>query len=606
MLIDRFAKTPAERRFWKAIARYLWPPHRVDLRWRVVISFSFLIGAKLLNIAIPFFYKGAIDLLSRPAALLAVPFAMIAAYCGARITMQLLSELRDVLFSSVTQYAIRTASRRTFEHLHKLSLRFHLERKTGSVSRAIERGAEGINYILSFMLFNILPTILEITLVCGILFSKYPPSFALITLATIGGYIVFTLFVSDWRNHHRRRMNEAESTASAKAVDSLLNYETVKYFGAEDHEVQRFDISLAHFEKASITAQHSLVLLNMGQGSIIAAGLFGVMYLAAQGVVNQTMTVGDFVLVNTFLVQLYVPLNFLGFVYRQIRQSIIDMENMHKLLDEFPEINDSPTASPLIVSRGEVVFDHVLFAYDSRIPILKDVSFTVPAGKTLAIVGASGAGKSTISRLLFRFYDVSGGGIRIDGQDIRNVTQKSLRDTIGMVPQDTVLFNDTLGYNILYAKPDASMDEVRAAARLAQIDTFIAGLPDGYDTMVGERGLKLSGGEKQRVAIARMILKNPPILLFDEATSALDTHTEKEIQRAIREVSRNKTTLVIAHRLSTVVDADNILVLEKGEVIEHGSHAELMRLRGRYASMWERQQEEERQTAHQSEVDFTA
>ena len=589
---------------------YLWPPGETELRLRVVVAVLFLVAAKGVNVAVPIFYKHAVDLLTpgSGAQLVAVPIMLVVAYGVARVLAQAFGELRDALFAKVAQRAIRQAGLRTFEHLHRLSLRFHLDRRTGAISRAIERGTKGIEFVLNFMLFNILPTLLEILLVCGILWSLYGIWYALVTFVCIGGYITWTLVVTEWRTKFRRVMNETDSEAHTKAVDSLLNFETVKYFGNEAHEARRFDSSLQAYEAAAVKSKVSLSLLNVGQGSIIGVGLIALMLMAGNGVVKGTMTIGDFVLVNAYLVQLFMPLNFLGFVYREIKRSLTDMESMFALLDERAEIADNPDARPLAADSGEIVFDDVSFAYDPRRPVLADVSFTVPPGKTVAIVGASGAGKSTISRLLYRFYDATSGKISIDGQDIREVTQDSLRAAIGIVPQDTVLFNDTIFYNIAYGRPGAPPSEIERAAKLARIHDFVVGLPDGYDSTVGERGLKLSGGEKQRVAIARTILKAPRILLFDEATSALDTHTEKEIQASLREVSAGRTTLIIAHRLSTVVDADEILVLDDGRIVERGRHAQLLALDGHYADMWARQQEveEARETLEHAEDDEIA
>ncbi|HYN38832.1 MAG TPA: ABC transporter ATP-binding protein/permease, partial [Rhodospirillales bacterium] len=515
------------------------------------------------------------------------------AYGVARMLSQAFGELRDAVFAKVAQRAIRTAGLKTFEHLHALSLRFHLDRRTGAVSRAIERGTKGIDFLLSFMLFNILPTLLEILLVCGILWALFGVWYALVTFVCIAGYIVFTVTVTEWRTKFRRQMNETDSEAHTKAIDSLLNFETVKYFGNEAHEGRRFDSALRRYETAAVRSKVTLSLLNIGQGSIIAVGLISLMLMAARDVADGTMTLGDFVMVNSYLIQLYLPLNFLGFVYREIRQSLTDMEQMFQLLQQGPEIGDAAGAPALRVNGGGIIFDDVTFAYDRRRTVLDRVSFVVPAGQTLAIVGPSGSGKSTISRLLYRFYDVTGGAVRIDGQDVRGVTQASVRAAIGIVPQDTVLFNDTIFYNIAYGRPGATEVEVEQAARLARIHDFVSALPDGYRTMVGERGLKLSGGEKQRVAIARTILKGPAILLFDEATSALDTQTEKEIQASLREVSAGRTTLIIAHRLSTVVDADQIVVLEAGRIVERGRHTELLALGGPYAAMWAKQQQVE-------------
>jgi ATP-binding cassette, subfamily B, heavy metal transporter len=580
-----------QRTALRQLLPHLWPADDWDLRARVVLAVVFLVAAKVANIYVPIFFKGMVDALSIKAEVIAFPVGMLLAYGGARVLSQTFAELRDGVFAKVAQRAIRRVALRTFIHLHRLSLRFHLERQTGGLSRVIERGANGIEYFLFFVLFNVVPTLLEIALVCGILWDFYNFWFALVTFVTIVGYVAYTLTVTEWRIKFRRRMNEADEEANTKAIDSLLNYETVKYFSNEQHEARRYDSALQIYERAGVMSRTTLSLLNIGQAVIIAVGVTIMMGMAAQGAVAGTMTVGDFVLVNTYLIQLYMPLNFLGMVYREIRQALIDMEKMFNLLQVDVEVDDRPGAPPLQVERGEVAFENVEFGYDPRRPILKGVSFVVHPGKTVAIVGPSGAGKSTISRLLFRFYDVNGGRVTIDGQDIRAVQQQSLRAAIGIVPQDTVLFNDTIDYNIAYGRPDATKEEVERAAKMARIHDFVLGLPDGYKSMVGERGLKLSGGEKQRVAIARTILKHPAILLFDEATSALDTHTEKEIQKSLREVSADRTTLIIAHRLSTVIHADEIIVLEDGRIVERGRHADLLARAGKYAAMWQRQQE---------------
>ena len=575
----------------RSLAPHLWPASNFATRARVGGALALLTGAKLATVYVPFLFKRMVDMFSDPQHLpVALPLAMIVAYGVLRITAIAFSELRDAVFAKVAQRAIRTVALRTFRHLHGLSLSFHLERQTGGLSRAIERGTTGIDTLLTFMLFNIVPTLIEIALVCGILWAFFDFSYALVTFVCVIGYIAYTLVVTEWRLKYRRQMNETDQEASTRAIDSLLNYETVKYFGNEQYEAARFDQALARYERASVASKSSLSLLNVGQATIIGAGLAILMAMAGRGVLARALTVGDFVLVNTYLIQLYIPLNFLGFVYREIKQSLTDMEAMFKLLDVHADVQDAPNAAPLRDGPGDVAFEHVSFAYDPRRTILDDVTFAVPAGHRVAIVGASGAGKSTISRLLFRFYDVDGGRVRIDGEDIRDVTQASVRAAIGIVPQDTVLFNDTIYYNIAYGRPGASPAEIEEAARLARIHDFIMASPDGYQTMVGERGLKLSGGEKQRVAIARTILKRPRILLFDEATSALDTRTEREIQASLAEVSRGRTTLVIAHRLSTIVDADEIIVLADGRIAERGTHADLLRRDGLYAAMWRRQQ----------------
>ncbi|MDH5750737.1 MAG: ABC transporter ATP-binding protein/permease, partial [Rhodospirillales bacterium] len=579
-----------------ALLPFLWPRNAPDLRVRVVISLVLLALSKVTTVAVPVFLKLAVDALSTPkgaSALVAVPIGLLLAYGTARVLALAFRELQGSIFAKVAERAIRQAGVQTFRHMHDLALRFHLDRRTGGLSRAIERGTKGIEYVLRMVLFVVVPTLLEILMVCALLWSLFNEWFALVTIMTIAGYVIWTLTVTEWRIKFRRAMNESDSEAHTKAIDSLLNYETVKYFGNENHETRRFDQALESYEKAAIVSKTSLSMLNTGQGAIIAIGVTLIMIMAGYGVQGGTMTLGDFVLVNTYLLQLYLPLNFLGSSYREIKHSLTDMDEMFSLLDEQAEVVDSPGARPLRVGGGEIAFEGVSFSYDPRRSVLKNISFSVQPGGTVAIVGASGAGKSTISRLLFRFYDVSGGRITIDGQDIREVTQASLRAAIGIVPQDTVLFNDTIYYNISYGRPGASPKEIEEAARMARIHDFIMTLPDGYQTMVGERGLKLSGGEKQRVAIARTILKQPRILLFDEATSALDSHTEKEIQESLREVSADRTTLVIAHRLSTVVDADEIVVLDAGVIVERGNHANLLAQNERYAAMWARQQQAE-------------
>jgi len=574
---------------------YLWPRGRLDVKARVLLALGSLALAKVALVYVPLIFRDLVDALSTddPAALAAVPLlGLLAGYGLVRLASVFFQELREALFARVSQQAMRTVALETFRHLHGLALRFHLERQTGGLSRVIERGVKGIEFLLSFMLFNILPTLLEIVLVCGVLWTLFDWRFAAVTFVSVTGYIAFTLIVTEWRLKYRRAMNDRDTEANTKAIDSLLNYETVKYFSNEDHEARRYDESMRAYEEAAVRSTVSLSALNIGQGAIIAIGLVLVMYLAGLGRIDGQYTVGDFVAVNTYLIQLFIPLNFLGFVYRQIRQSLSDMDAMFGLLRVDQEVRDRPGAPAINVDGGALRFEAVDFGYETRRPILHDVSFEVPPGKTIAIVGPSGAGKSTISRLLFRFYDPQAGRITIDGQDIAEVTQDSLRREIGIVPQDTVLFNDTVRYNIAYGRPGASTAEIEEAARLAHIHDFVTGLPDGYRTMVGERGLKLSGGEKQRVAIARAILKDPRIMLFDEATSALDTATEKEIQANLREVAKNRTTLIIAHRLSTVVDADEILVLQAGRIIERGRHATLLAAGGAYAELWRRQQDD--------------
>ncbi|MCX7381952.1 MAG: ABC transporter ATP-binding protein/permease [Alphaproteobacteria bacterium] len=575
---------------------FLWPPGDVASHTRTVIAVTFLVLAKATNVLVPLAYAAAVDALT-PAnlpggtALIVIPAALILGYGLLRVSASFFGEFRDAIFSTVQQRAARTVALDTFTHLHRLSLRFHLDRQTGGLSRAIERGTVGIQTVLRLAVFNVLPTLLEVSLVTAIIWTMFDWRFALATGVAIAGYLTFTVTYSAYRVRVRRTMNESDSEAQTKAVDSLLNYETVKYFGNEPHEQARFDLALARYEKAAVKNQVSLNMLNLGQAAIIATGLTVVMTLAAQGVQDGSMSVGRFVMVNTYLMQIYQPLNMLGFVYREIKQGLIDMEAMFRLMSLEQEVADQPTARPLANVKGAVAFEGVRFAYRPDRTILHDVSFHVAPGKSLAIVGSTGAGKSTISRLLFRFYDVTGGRVTIDGQDIRDITQASLRAAIGVVPQDTVLFNDTIRYNIAYGRPGATQAEIEAAAKMAQVHEFVLRLPDGYDTRVGERGLKLSGGEKQRVAIARTILKNPPILILDEATSALDTRTEQDIQTALRELAADRTTVTIAHRLSTVVDADEIIVLDEGMVAERGTHYELLAQGGLYARMWAMQAE---------------
>ncbi|MBM3374645.1 MAG: ABC transporter ATP-binding protein/permease [Betaproteobacteria bacterium] len=584
---------------WQVIATLL--PYLMKYKLRMGLALAALVAAKLANVSIPIFLKEIVDGLTPLAtattqspnavagAVLVIPLALVVGYGLMRLASTGLTEIRELIFARVTQGAVRDISLRVFRHLHQLSLRFHLERQTGGLTRDIERGTRGVGTLVNFTLYSIVPTALEVLLVTAYLAWQYPPIFAWITLAALVAYVVYTFMVTEWRTHFRREMNELDTRANARAIDSLLNYETVKYFNNEEFEAQRYDRSLHRWQEAAIKSQASLSLLNVGQSAIIALAATLMVWQAVVGVQAGTMTLGDLVLVNAFLIQLYVPLNFLGVLYREIKQSIADMERLFGLMAQNKEVADPPGALPLAVKTGTVRFEEVAFAYDPRRPIFRSLSLTLSAGKTTAVVGSSGAGKSTLSRLLYRFYDVQKGRITIDGQDIRTVVQGSVRQAIGIVPQDTVLFNDTLAYNIRYGCPNASDDEVWQAAQSAHLDALIRSLPEGLQTQVGERGLKLSGGEKQRVAIARALLKRPAILVFDEATSALDSESERAIQAEIREVSRGRTSLVIAHRLSTIIDADMIIVLEDGALIEQGRHAELLARRGRYAELWEMQ-----------------
>ncbi len=573
----------------KTLVPYLWA-----YKWRVVLALACLIGAKLANVGVPLVLKELIDHMTvsptHPQALLVLPFGILIAYGVLRLCTTVFTELREFVFAKVTQRAVRTIALKVFRHLHALSLRFHLNRQTGGMTRDIERGTRGIASLVQYTLFSILPTLIEIVLVIAYLVLHYDIWFSVITFVALVSYIAFTVLVTEWRTHFRRSMNDLESKASTKAIDSLINYETVKYFGNEDYEAQRYDEGLQRFERAAVKSQTSLSLLNTGQSTIIALAVTLILWRATLGVIAERMSLGDLVLVNAFMIQLYIPLNFLGVIYREIKQSLADMERLFALLDQHREIADAPHAKALAVNGAEVKFSHVDFSYESKRQILFDVDFTIPAGSTTAVVGHSGSGKSTLSRLLFRFYDINAGAIMIDGQDLRDVTQTSLRQAIGIVPQDTVLFNDTIEYNIAYGRPGASKDDIIAAARAAYIHDFIESLPEGYATMVGERGLKLSGGEKQRVAIARTVLKNPAILIFDEATSALDSKSEQAIQAQLKEIARDRTTLIIAHRLSTIADAAQILVLDHGRIVERGTHQQLLAADGAYAQMWARQQ----------------
>ena len=595
----RSSETPlavAQRSDWRVIRDLL--PYLLEYRLRVLLALLCLVAAKVANLGIPILMKRLIDTLNIKVdsgeALLAIPAALIVAYGLLRISASLFNELREALFAKVTQNAVRKVALQVFEHLHALSLSFHLARQTGGVSRDIERGTRGIQSLIQYSLYSILPTLIEFILVLGYLAYTYDIWFALITLVALVFYIAFTVVVTEWRTHFRRTMNDMDSRANQKAIDSLLNFETVKYFGNEAFESRRYDENLARYQVAAVKSQKSLAVLNLGQQTIIAIGLILILWRATSGVMNGTMTLGDLVLVNTLMIQLYIPLNFLGVIYREIKQSLTDMDRMFSLLNTDKEIADSPNAQPLVIQNyaigPDIHFEHVSFHYDSKREILRDVSFNIPAGTITAVVGQSGAGKSTLARLLFRFYDVQAGKILIDGQNIQDVQQASLRKVIGIVPQDTVLFNDTIGYNIAYGNPGATSEAVQEAARAAQIDGFIERLPDGYNTQVGERGLKLSGGEKQRVAIARTLLKSPAMLIFDEATSALDSKTERAFQEELLSLAKNRTTLIIAHRLSTIVHADQILVMEYGQIVERGTHIELLAHQGRYAEMWQMQE----------------
>jgi ATP-binding cassette subfamily B protein len=582
----------APRSDWGTLARLL--PYLWRYRWRVGFALTFLVGAKVANVGVPILLKKLVDALSfkpgDPAALLVVPAGLVVAYGALRLSTSLFTELRELVFAKATEGTSRSISLQVFRHLHALSLRFHLERQTGGMTRDIERGRRAVQSLISYSLYNVFPTLIEVGLVLTLLAVKFDAWFAWITIVALVFYIGFTISVTEWRTQFRKRMNELDSAAHSRAIDALLNYETVKYFNNEDFEARRYDENLEGLRRAALKSQSTLSMLNTGQQLIIATALVAMLWRATLGVTQGRLTLGDLVMINAFMIQLYIPLNFLGVIYREIKQALTDLDKMFTLLDRNREVDDLPGAQPLVVGAGRVRFEHVSFAYDPARPILHDVSFEIPPGKTVAVVGPSGAGKSTLARLLYRFYDIDAGAITIDGQELRSVTQASLRSSIGIVPQDTVLFNDTVEYNIAYGRPGASRAEVEAVARAAHIHDFIAATPKGYETMVGERGLKLSGGEKQRVAIARTLLKNPPLLIFDEATSALDSANERAIQAELRAVSQGKTALVIAHRLSTVVDAHEIVVLDAGRVAERGAHAELLARGGRYAEMWRLQQ----------------
>jgi ATP-binding cassette, subfamily B, heavy metal transporter len=604
-MTDSFSPDQERRSGWRTIRKvspYLWPDDQPWVKHRVVWALVVLFVSKLIAVGTPFFYKAAVDMLSGdspdPAWVLGVgAIGITVAYGMARLMTVGFQQLRDVIFAAVGQRALRMLALETFQHIHALSLRYHITRKTGGLSRIIERGVKGVDFLLRFMLFSIGPLVLELIMIGAVLAVVFDVWYLAVVVVTIAIYTWFTFKVTEWRVKIRREMNDQDTDANQKAIDSLLNFETVKYFGAEEREADRYDGAMERYVAAALKTSYSLAFLNFGQSLLITAGLVIVMVMAAMGVQSGAMTVGDFVLVNAYMVQITMPLNFLGSVYREIRQSLVDMGQMFDLLEQPSEVTDKPGAPDLVVNGGKVTFDNIEFGYDTERPILKGVSLEVPAGQTVAIVGPSGSGKSTIGRLLFRFYDVGGGALKIDGQDIRDVTQDSLHDAIGVVPQDTVLFNDTVYYNIAYGRPEATREEVIEAARAAKIHEFISSLPDGYDTTVGERGLKLSGGEKQRVGIARTLLKNPPILLLDEATSALDTETEVEIQDELKAMGKGRTVITIAHRLSTIADADRIVVLENGVIVEEGTHDQLLASEGRYFSLWQRQAAEEDEAA---------
>jgi len=589
---DAFARTAPPRSDWGTLAKLL--PYLWTYRWRVGAALVFMLAAKGANVSVPLLLKELVDALAfKPgdvAAVLVVPAGLLVAYGLLRLSTTVFTEFRELIFAKATEGTARSISLQVFRHLHALSLRFHLERQTGGMTRDIERGTRAVHSLISYSLYSIFPTLVEVGMVLTLLAVKFDAAFAWITVAALVAYIIFTVTVTEWRTKFRRQMNEIDSTAHTRAIDSLLNYETVKYFNNEEFEARRYDENLERLRRAALKSQSTLSLLNTGQQLIIAAALVAMLWRATEGVVDGRLTLGDLVMINAFMIQLYIPLNFLGVMYREIKQALTDLDKMFGLMERHREVDDAPGAPTLQVRAGHVRFDHVSFAYDPARPILHDLSFEIPPGRTVAVVGPSGAGKSTLARLLFRFYDVSGGAITIDGQDIRQVTQASLRAAIGIVPQDTVLFNDTVEYNIAYGRPGATREQVEGAAKAAHIHDFIAATPRGYDTMVGERGLKLSGGEKQRVAIARTLLKNPAILIFDEATSALDSANERAIQAELKSVSQGKTALVIAHRLSTVVDAHEIIVLEAGRMVERGAPAELLARGGAYARMWRLQQ----------------